>query len=518
MRMQWRRHVLLLWGASRSQRRSKQQERPFVAVVALSGSVMANWVRHPKARVALVEPNRFFFVPTSDVVLRRERSWRGVGLTRRARSTRLASAQRVSRCLPPACFALTARALSRPVWNLRANAAGTASSTTTWYAPLLKQAGKLSSVLETPISLVGRSSVLTVCTLSDLVMVLFMLLIYRRVVRIVGRRILKPAGARMPEKWLSVKLIPSDEHGTVRWIESVERAVGLFLMLRLTVMACQFGLVVAARLGITIWPKLPCTISQVATIGYFAYVLDAFFSWFLSERGDLAPSQKFVLGRIGKVFIYATAFLLFIETTGLPLRSVLAFGGIGGLAIGLATQELAKNFISGIMLTLGAPFAPGESVQLNTIGVSGEVRQIGFYKTELIGADGRPTWIPNAQLVNERLTNNSRITKRRLAHRFGLRYQDIDKMGRIVDRLRTMLTGIPEIAASPETISVYFTEYAEYSLPIQLSCFVNVTDGKQFLDIQQRVLLSVNRIVKDEGADFALPTRTIEYMPTTSPR
>jgi MscS family membrane protein len=389
-----------------------------------------------------------------------------------------------------------------------------------WSESFWKRASelKVSSILETPVSLGGKSSAVAVFTYSDLLAVLFMMIIYRKIIHVIGRRILKPAGARLPEKWLSSKLIPADERGTVRWIESVERAVGLFLMLHLVVMACQFGVVLAVRLGITIWPKLPYAISRIATIGYFAFVLDTFYGWLLSERSDLALSQKFVLGRLGTVLIYAIAFLLFVETTGLPLRSVLAFGGIGGLAIGLAAQELAKNFISGVMLALGAPFAPGESVQLNTIGVSGEVRQIGFYKTELIGADGRPTWIPNAQLVNERLTNNSRITNRRLAHRFGLRYQDIDKVGKIVNQVREMLAEIPEIAASRDSISVYFTEYAEYSLPIQLTCFVNVTDGKRFLEIQQQVLLSVNRIVKSEGADFALPTRTIECLPTPAPR
>jgi len=371
----------------------------------------------------------------------------------------------------------------------------------------------IGSILETPVSLGGKSRLVAAFTLSDLLVILILLVAYRRMVRILARSVLQPAGARLPDKWLTRKLIPADEHGLVRWIESTERAVGLFLTLRLGVMACQFGLVLGARLGITIWPKLPYVISRLATIGYFAFVLDTFYNWFLYEREDLSLSQKFVLGRLGTVLIYAVAFLVFVETTGLPLRSILAFGGIGGLAVGLATQELAKNFISGIMLALGAPFAPGESVQLNTLGVSGQVRQIGFYKTELIGADGRPIWIPNAQLLNERLTNNSRITNRRINLRFGLRYQDIDKIGRIVERVRKMLAEVPEIAAYRESISVFFTEFAEYSLPIQLSCIVNVTDGRRFLEIQQQVLIELNRIVKSELADFALPTRAIEYLP-----
>eukprot|EP00166_Cyanidium_caldarium_P002894 ctg_2817.g558 len=150
---------------------------------------------------------------------------------------------------------------------------------------------------------------------------------------------------------------------------------------------------------------------------------------------------------------------------------------------------------------IGAPFAPGESVQLNALGVAGTVRTIGFYKTELIGPDGRPTWIPNSQLVNERLTNGSRITQRRFAHTFGVRYMDIDKVERIVTRIQELLESLPSVDRS--SVSVHFVGYTEYALQIQASCFFDDTDGGRFMERQQLALIGISDCIRAEGADFA---------------
>ncbi|KAK4536657.1 hypothetical protein CDCA_CDCA09G2682 [Cyanidium caldarium] len=362
-------------------------------------------------------------------------------------------------------------------------------------------------LLSTPVCLGGRSTALAAFTYSDVLLTLFLFLTYRQTVRFVGLRVLKPGRERLAGMATAL-LIPEDEHGLQRWLDALERSVGLFLLVRVVVMVLQIGVVAAARIGLTVSPALPHAISSVAQIGFAGYVVQSLINWFLLEQTELSASQKFVLGRIASMFVTVVAFLLCVEFTGVPLRSVLAFGGIGGLAVGLAAQELAKNFISGFMLAVGAPFAPGESVQLNALGVAGTVRTIGFYKTELIGPDGRPTWIPNSQLVNERLTNGSRITQRRFAHTFGVRYMDIDKVERIVTRIQELLESLPSVDRS--SVSVHFVGYTEYALQIQASCFFDDTDGGRFMERQQLALIGISDCIRAEGADFALPVRIVE--------
>ena len=361
--------------------------------------------------------------------------------------------------------------------------------------------------LSKPVCLGGRSTALAAFTYSDVLLTLFLFLIYRQTVRFVGLRLLTPGRERLPGVGTAL-LIPKDDQGLQRWLDALERGVGLFLLVRVAVMVLQMGVVVAARIGLTVSPALPYAISSVAQIGFAGYVVQSLINWFLLEQTELSASQKFVLGRIASMFLTIVAFLLCVEFTGVPLRSVLAFGGIGGLAVGLAAQELAKNFISGFMLAVGAPFAPGESVQLNTLGVAGTVRTIGFYKTELIGPDGRPTWIPNSQLVNERLTNGSRITQRRFAHTFGIRYMDIGKVERIVTRIQELLESLPSVDRS--SVSVHFVGYTEYALQIQASCFFDDTDGGRFMERQQLALIGISDCIRAEGADFALPVRIVE--------
>lgn len=47
-----------------------------------------------------------------------------------------------------------------------------------------------------------------------------------------------------------------------------------------------------------------------------------------------------------------------------PLQSTLAFGGVGGLALGLSARDIAANFLGGMLLLFNEPFTPGDMVKV----------------------------------------------------------------------------------------------------------------------------------------------------------
>lgn len=117
---------------------------------------------------------------------------------------------------------------------------------------------------------------------------------------------------------------------------------------------------------------------------------------------------------LANVVRYAVIILVIVTVLGqfgVQTASIVAAMGAAGLAIGLALQGTLQNIAAGIMLLVLRPFRVGESIE--TGAVSGEVREIGLFATELRTGDGLFQLVPNALLWNTPVKNFSRLPTRR---------------------------------------------------------------------------------------------------------
>ncbi|MBR0556205.1 mechanosensitive ion channel [Ciceribacter sp. L1K23] len=122
---------------------------------------------------------------------------------------------------------------------------------------------------------------------------------------------------------------------------------------------------------------------------------------------------------------YALLILVFIAVLGqfgVQTASIIAALGAAGLAIGLALQGTLQNIAAGIMLLVLRPFRVGEYI--DTGGISGIVREIGLFATELKTPDGMYRLAPNSTLWNVPITNFSREKTRRFDLNIGIGYED----------------------------------------------------------------------------------------------
>lgn len=79
--------------------------------------------------------------------------------------------------------------------------------------------------------------------------------------------------------------------------------------------------------------------------------------------GRVDKLQVDSISRLATVLTVIIAILVMMDTIGLQVQSVLAFGGIGGVAIGFAGREIISNFFSGFMLFLTRPFSVGDWIR-----------------------------------------------------------------------------------------------------------------------------------------------------------
>ncbi|CAM3994698.1 mechanosensitive ion channel family protein [Bordetella tumulicola] len=307
------------------------------------------------------------------------------------------------------------------------------------------------------------------------------------------------------------------------WLKRHERRVSK-LGRRVALHALRAALLCAAILtteqylkGLIQQYQLGNTVQQgVALCALLAMTIVVMWQLFLLidmlEKYQLRRSQDQTsaraLARLLKVALCIALVLLFGEHFGMSVSGLLAFGGIGGIAIGMAGKDILSNFFSGIMLYYDREFAIGDWISSPDRNIEGTVVEIGWRLTKVMTFDHRPMYIPNALFTSITVQNPGRMTNRRINTQIGLRYEDAGQVGAIVDAIRTMLRGNEEIDQT-QTLLVYFDDFGASSLNVMVYCFTKTTNWEAWLHTQQEVYLKIVEIVHAHGADFAFSTQTV---------
>jgi len=216
-----------------------------------------------------------------------------------------------------------------------------------------------------------------------------------------------------------------------------------------------------------------------------------------------------VIGRLLRVSVLITGTLVILQTFGISVSGVLAFGGIGGIAVGFAAKDLLANFFGGLMIFMDKPFTIGDWVRSPDRNIEGTVEDIGWRLTKIRTFDKRPLYIPNSMFNTIILENPSRMTNRRIYETIGLRYCDSAKMGSVVQSVKNMLLQHPDIDTG-QTLIVNFNAMAASSLEFFVYTFTKTTNWVEYHQVKENVLLKIIDIIHDHDADIAFPTRTLD--------
>ena len=213
--------------------------------------------------------------------------------------------------------------------------------------------------------------------------------------------------------------------------------------------------------------------------------------------------------RIFKIIVIIITALTLMQEFGLSISGLLAFGGVGGLVIGLAAKDLLSNFFGGLMIFLDRPFKVGEFIKSPDRNIEGIVESIGWRLTVVRTFSKNVLYIPNSAFANIVVENATRMTNRRINQIIGIRYDDLDKIPKIVDDVRIYLESHNDIDQSNKP-TVYFQSFSASSCDFFIRAFTNTKDWREFLKIKEQVLYKVSEIINDHDAAIAFPTMTIE--------
>ena len=335
------------------------------------------------------------------------------------------------------------------------------------------------------------------------VLQVFVVIFLTLLVNLIQRRVLNRLHARL-------------EKNTAYWDDVVVLALRRPLSVLILVVGLGFALdIIRSEAEAVIFEA----VGPVRTVSIIVIL-----AWFLvrlikqGEDGIIAqreavgePYDRTTLDAIAKllrVSVTIAATLVALQTLGFSVSGVLAFGGIGGLAVGFAAKDLLANFLGGLTIYLDRPFAVGDWIRSPDRDLEGTVEHIGWRLTRIRTFDQRPLYVPNSTFSTIAVENPSRMHHRRIYETIGIRYEDAGKMAAIVSDVEQMLRSHPEIETQA-TLMVNFTTFAPSSLDFFIYTFTKTTNWAKYHQVKQDVLLRIIEIVEAHNAEIAFPTSTV---------
>lgn len=217
----------------------------------------------------------------------------------------------------------------------------------------------------------------------------------------------------------------------------------------------------------------PMSLIQAALIVLGVAVLSRMATRFLRRtvfsRAGLGVGVQVSITRVLHYLFVLLGVFIALEHLGIDLTALAAAGAIVGVGVGFGLQNIASNFISGLILLFERPIEVEDFVEV--AGVQGRVKAIRARSTVVETLDNVSIIVPNSHFISESVTNWSyRDSRARIHIEVGVSY------GSDVDRVRDVLLGVAEshteVLQNPSP-SVQFQAFGDSSLNFALLCWVN---------------------------------------------
>lgn len=210
---------------------------------------------------------------------------------------------------------------------------------------------------------------------------------------------------------------------------------------------------------------------------------------------------------VEKLASWTNAFIAMLPNLLLAAIIVLLAGaGIVGLALGFAFQDIAANFISGIILVLRKPIAIGDVISSN--GHFGTVHAINLRATEVRTPQGQLVTVPNKEVFQQVLVNYSEAGRRRIDLSVGVSYgDDLEQVQRItLEAIRSL----PNVMPEPEVV-VWYTAFGDSSINFDVCYWVPFTRQSEYRTAVSEGIIAIKRAFDDNHITIPFPIRTLDF-------
>jgi small-conductance mechanosensitive channel len=230
------------------------------------------------------------------------------------------------------------------------------------------------------------------------------------------------------------------------------------------------------------------------------------------EALDIPTRELFA--KLFEIALYVAVFFLLLQILGLDLTALAIFGGALGVGLGFGLQQIASNFISGIIILLERSLKVGDFIELED-GKAGVLKEINMRSSTLATFDGKDIMVPNEKFITTRFVNWTHSDARqRHAIQFRLPYAtDASKIGPLIE---AAVAKHPMVLKEPEPPSCGIAGFGDTGIDFAAQFWVAGLDegATQF---SGDVYMAIWRALSEAGIEFAEPPREV-VVAETAPR
>jgi len=214
---------------------------------------------------------------------------------------------------------------------------------------------------------------------------------------------------------------------------------------------------------------------------------------------------------VSRVVSLITAVIVFLEGgqyLGIPLTTLLAGAGVGGVAVALSAQDTLKNIFGSVMIILDKPYRIGERIVIK--GYDGVVEEIGLRSTKIRLLTGHLTSIPNDEMARSDIENIGRRPHiRRIADIKIPLDTTPEKAEEAVEIVRGVLAD-HEGMEEDYPPRVYLSEFDRDALNIRIIYWYHPANYWDYMQMTEATNLRIMHDLTAAGISFALPASTIQ--------
>jgi small conductance mechanosensitive channel len=219
-------------------------------------------------------------------------------------------------------------------------------------------------------------------------------------------------------------------------------------------------------------------------------------------------SVNSLISQVIFLIIFVVGFFIALGVLELDkaLTSLLAGVGLVGLILGFAFQDIAANFIAGIIISFEQPFKINDLIKTNDH--FGIVKVIRIRTTEIITPQGEYVIIPNKEVYTNPLINYSISGQRRIDLDVGISYgEDLEEVKRVT------IDAVKDITNQDKSkdVEVMFKEFGDSSINFSLRFWITTTVEKSYKTAISEAVMKIKKAYDANNITIPFPIRTIDF-------
>ena len=222
------------------------------------------------------------------------------------------------------------------------------------------------------------------------------------------------------------------------------------------------------------------------------------------EEDAGAVAAMDIVGFLVRVAVWAIIFLLTLDNLGINITALVAGLGVGGIAVALAAQNIISDLFASLSIVLDKPFVLGDFLVIDDL--AGNVEKVGIKTTRIRSLSGEQLVFSNNDLLGSRIRNYGRMSERRILFTIGVVYETP------LEKLEQVPGIVQDIIVEQESARfdrAHFQKFGDYSLNFEIVYFVESSDYRLYMNIQQAVNYEIVRRFTEAGIIFAYPTQKL---------